>query len=78
MVVMNMIFSPVFFYLLNHQPFLNVVKFQEECQDLKKKVKSGMLQKLELWIPRELGILKHRIDQANEKRWRKEYPFFSN
>ncbi|XP_035844188.1 uncharacterized protein At5g08430 isoform X1 [Helianthus annuus] len=62
---------------------------EEECQDLKKKVKSGILQKLELtvleekarslhrdivthWIPRELGILKHRIDQANEKGWRKE------
>ncbi|MFS7952821.1 hypothetical protein Hanom_Chr07g00611391 [Helianthus anomalus] len=27
------------------------------------------------WIPRALGILKHRIDQANERRWRKEYPF---
>ncbi|KAK9077027.1 hypothetical protein SSX86_005362 [Deinandra increscens subsp. villosa] len=65
---------------------------EEECQDLKQKVKSGILKKLELtvleekakalhrdivthWIPRELGLLKHRIDQANEKGWRKEYPF---
>ncbi|KAL8264923.1 hypothetical protein R6Q59_023053 [Mikania micrantha] len=62
---------------------------EEECQDLKKKMKSGMLKKLEItvleekarslhrditthWIPRELVLLKHRIDQANEKGWRKE------
>nr|XP_043607846.1 uncharacterized protein At5g08430-like [Erigeron canadensis] len=62
---------------------------EEECQDLKNKVKSGVLKKLELveleekarslhrdivanWIPRQLVILKHRIDQANEKGWRKE------
>lgn len=62
---------------------------EEECQDLKKKVKSGILKKLTLveleekakslhkdivthWIPRELALLKHRIDQANEKGWRKE------
>ncbi|KVH87629.1 Plus-3 [Cynara cardunculus var. scolymus] len=65
---------------------------EEECEDLKKKVKSGILKKLTLvgveekakslhkdivthWIPRELALLKHRIDQANEKGWRKEYPF---
>ncbi|GJR70630.1 zinc ion binding protein [Tanacetum coccineum] len=65
---------------------------EEECQDLKAKVKSGLLKKLELveleekarslhrdikahWLPRELALLKHRIDQANEKGWRKEYPF---
>ncbi|XP_023736062.1 uncharacterized protein At5g08430 isoform X1 [Lactuca sativa] len=62
---------------------------EEECQDLKNKVKSGLLKKLEVveveekarslhkdivthWIPRELALLKHRIDQANEKGWRKE------
>lgn len=62
---------------------------EEECQDLKNKVKSGELKKLEVveleekatslhkdivthWIPRELALLKHRIDQANEKGWRKE------
>nr|XP_043633976.1 uncharacterized protein At5g08430-like isoform X2 [Erigeron canadensis] len=62
---------------------------EEECQDLKHKVKSGILKKLELveleekarslhrdilanWIPRQLVLLKHRIDQANEKGWRKE------
>ncbi|XP_076886899.1 zinc finger CCCH domain-containing protein 44-like [Bidens hawaiensis] len=62
---------------------------EEECEDLKKKVKSGILGKIEItvleekarslhrdivshWIPRELSLLKHRIDQANEKGWRKE------
>lgn len=27
------------------------------------------------WIPRELALLQNRIDQANEKGWRREYPF---
>ncbi|XP_071736839.1 zinc finger CCCH domain-containing protein 44-like [Rutidosis leptorrhynchoides] len=61
----------------------------EECQELRNKVKSGLLKKLEFveleakakllhkdivthWIPRELTLLKHRIDQANEKGWRRE------
>ncbi|KAL4580808.1 hypothetical protein LXL04_017012 [Taraxacum kok-saghyz] len=64
---------------------------EEECRDLKNKMKSGILKRLELieveekakslhkdivthWIPRELAQLKHRIDHANEKGWRKEYP----
>lgn len=27
------------------------------------------------WIGRELALLQNRIDRANEKGWRREYPF---
>ncbi|RVW55321.1 hypothetical protein CK203_002344 [Vitis vinifera] len=28
-----------------------------------------------MWIARELDLLQNLIDRANEKGWRKEYPF---
>ncbi|KAH7833711.1 hypothetical protein Vadar_008959 [Vaccinium darrowii] len=65
---------------------------EEECNDLKQKVKGGLLRKLTIveleqksrslhkditkhWIGRELALLQNRIDRANEKGWRREYPF---
>ncbi|KAF7124830.1 hypothetical protein RHSIM_Rhsim12G0008900 [Rhododendron simsii] len=67
---------------------------EEECNDLKQKVKGGLLRKPTIveveqkarnlhkditkhWIGRELALLQNRIDRANEKGWRREYPFCS-
>ncbi|XP_059648286.1 uncharacterized protein At5g08430-like isoform X2 [Cornus florida] len=60
---------------------------EEECEDLRQKVKSGQLKRPTLveleekaislheditkhWIVKELALLQHLIDQANEKGWR--------
>ncbi|KAM7482042.1 hypothetical protein LguiB_006625 [Lonicera macranthoides] len=82
---------------------------QEECEDLRLKVKLGLLKKITVvstlevkiqgcrddqitneleqkarslhedltkhWIARELLLLQNLIDRANEKGWRREYPF---
>ncbi|KAI8552539.1 hypothetical protein RHMOL_Rhmol06G0274800 [Rhododendron molle] len=65
---------------------------EEECEDLRQKVKDGLLRKLTIvelehkakslheditnhWINRELAVLQNLIDRANEKGWRREYPF---
>ncbi|GAB2229087.1 hypothetical protein Droror1_Dr00023222 [Drosera rotundifolia] len=60
---------------------------EEECEDLRQRIKNGFLEKLTVvelekkarslheditkhWIAKELVLLKHRIDLANEKGWR--------
>ncbi|KAI8531489.1 hypothetical protein RHMOL_Rhmol11G0139900 [Rhododendron molle] len=65
---------------------------EEECEDLRQKVKDGLLRKLTIvelehkakslheditnhWIKRQLALLQNLIDRANEKGWRREYPF---
>ncbi|KAL7205701.1 hypothetical protein ACSBR2_018599 [Camellia fascicularis] len=59
---------------------------EEECEDLSQKVKDGLLKKPTIarslheditkhWIARELNLLRNLIDRANEKGWRREYPF---
>ncbi|KAK9146735.1 hypothetical protein Sjap_006638 [Stephania japonica] len=47
----------------------------EECDDLQKKMKDGVLEKITIAIEEELALLENLIDQANEKGWRREYPF---
>ncbi|CAL9019630.1 unnamed protein product [Prunus brigantina] len=64
----------------------------EECEDLRQRIKDGLLKSLTVvelqekvqmlheditkhWLVRELALLQKLIDQANEKGWRREYPF---
>ncbi|CAN0907423.1 Uncharacterized protein At5g08430 [Linum grandiflorum] len=49
---------------------------EEECQDLHRRVKDGLLKRPSVWIERELVKLNRLIDQANLKGWRKEYPLY--
>ncbi|KAM0969039.1 hypothetical protein ACFX13_017617 [Malus domestica] len=65
---------------------------QEECEDLRQRIKEGLLKSLTVvelqqkvqilhedimkhWLARELALLQNQIDRANEKGWRREYPF---
>ncbi|KAM1735127.1 hypothetical protein ACFX11_020504 [Malus domestica] len=45
-----------------------VVELEQKARCLHKDI-------MERWIARELSLLQKRIDQANEKGWRREYPF---
>ncbi|KAE9446535.1 hypothetical protein C3L33_21556, partial [Rhododendron williamsianum] len=92
----------VFLVVLVSHSFLFVLHFvffqiftsysPEECEDLRQKVKDGLLRKLTIvelehkakslheditnhWINRQLALLQNLIDRANEKGWRREYPF---
>ncbi|WCJ18654.1 SWIB/MDM2 domain Plus-3 GYF [Euphorbia peplus] len=65
---------------------------EEECKDLRQRVKDGRLERTSViefkerahilhevitkqWIVKELYRLRNLIDQANEKGWRRQYPF---
>ncbi|KAI3795012.1 hypothetical protein L1987_37655 [Smallanthus sonchifolius] len=48
---------------------------KEEIEDLCQRVKDGLIKRPTVWLPRELVYLQNLIDRANEKGWRKEYPF---
>ncbi|GKV25429.1 hypothetical protein SLEP1_g34870 [Rubroshorea leprosula] len=45
-----------------------VVELQEKAQILHEDI-------IKHWLPREIALLQRLIDRANEKGWRKEYPF---
>ncbi|TKY47341.1 125 kDa kinesin-related protein [Spatholobus suberectus] len=48
---------------------------QPTILELQQKARSLHEDIIKHWIPRELVLLQNRIDQANEKGWRREYPF---
>ncbi|KAM0056024.1 hypothetical protein Hdeb2414_s0006g00213061 [Helianthus debilis subsp. tardiflorus] len=56
---------------------LMMMMFTEEVEDLCQRVKDGLLKRPTVWLPIELAHLQNLIDRANEKGWRKEYPFLS-
>ncbi|XP_048135022.1 uncharacterized protein At5g08430 isoform X2 [Rhodamnia argentea] len=45
---------------------------EEECEDLRQRVKDGLLKRPTVWLPKELALLQSRIERANEKGLRKE------
>ncbi|XP_061364291.1 uncharacterized protein At5g08430-like isoform X2 [Gastrolobium bilobum] len=45
---------------------------EEECEDLQRRVKDGLLKRPMVWLPRELNRLQNLIDRANEKGLRRE------
>ncbi|WOG88261.1 hypothetical protein DCAR_0207496 [Daucus carota subsp. sativus] len=47
---------------------------QPTIAEVKEKVRDLHEERMKHWIARELKLLQNRIDQANEKGWRKEYP----
>ncbi|CBI27724.3 unnamed protein product, partial [Vitis vinifera] len=47
---------------------LTVVELKQKAQRLHEDITKH-------WIARELDLLQNLIDRANEKGWRKEYPF---
>ncbi|XP_058776559.1 uncharacterized protein LOC131650870 [Vicia villosa] len=66
---------------------------EEECEDLHRRVKDGLVKRPTIvdleekarmlheditkhWLANELVILQNLIDRANEKGWRREYPFY--
>ncbi|KAK7305624.1 hypothetical protein VNO77_43530 [Canavalia gladiata] len=48
---------------------------QPTILEIEQKAKSLHEDIIKHWIPRQLALLQNRIEQANEKGWRREYPF---
>ncbi|XP_043720659.1 zinc finger CCCH domain-containing protein 44-like isoform X2 [Telopea speciosissima] len=45
---------------------------EEECDDLRQRVKDGLIKKPTIWVDREILSLQNLIERANEKGWRRE------
>nr|KYP76031.1 Uncharacterized protein At5g08430 [Cajanus cajan] len=58
-----------------YQRMRNGLLKQPTIVELEQKARSLREDIIKHWIPRELVLLQNRIDQANEKGWRREYPF---
>ncbi|RDX73550.1 hypothetical protein CR513_46825, partial [Mucuna pruriens] len=58
-----------------YQRMRNGLLKQPTILELEQKARSLHEDIIKHWIPRKLVLLQNRIDQANEKGWRREYPF---
>ncbi|KAG6395049.1 hypothetical protein SASPL_145640 [Salvia splendens] len=67
--VSNFFFKDVTISMLSDDNFT-----KEEVDDVCDRIKAGSLNRLTVWIAKEISLLQMRIEHANEKGWQREYP----